>query len=176
MHLFMLLIFLSTTALADSFEADAKNLAQNLKVALVKQLTDKINSQGTVAAMEFCHTNVKTIAKGAAGDLSQRFEFGRTSHKWRNDKNSPTPWMNEYLQKFQGKLKSEIKEDSLVHKLADGKRVYLEPLYVQPLCLQCHGESLKPEVKQKISSLYPQDKAVGFKLNEFRGFIWVKEK
>jgi hypothetical protein len=176
MRLFILLIFLSTTALADTFEADSKNLAQNLKVALVKQLTEKINSQGTAGAVEFCHGNVKTIAKGAAGDMAERYEFGRTSHKWRNEKNTPAPWMNEYLEKFQGKLKSEIKEESLVHKFADGKRVYLEPLYVQPLCLQCHGESLKPEVKQKISSLYPQDKAVGFNLNEFRGFIWVKEK
>ncbi len=176
MRLFFLLLFLSTIASADTFEADAKNLAQNLKMALVKQLTDKISNQGTAGAVEFCHSNVKAIASGAAGDLVQRYDFGRASHKLRNSKNIPAPWMNEYLKNFQGKLKSEIKAEFLVHKLADGKRVYLEPLFVQPLCLHCHGESLKPDVKQKIIALYPKDQAIGFRLNEFRGFVWVKEK
>jgi hypothetical protein len=28
----------------------------------------------------------------------------------------------------------------------------------------------------KVTSLYPEDKAVAFKLGEFRGMIWIKEK
>ena len=84
MRLFLLLLFLSTHVFADTFATDAKTLAQNLKQSLVKQLTEKINSQGTAGAVEFCHSNVKTIAKGAAGELAQQYEFGRTSHKWRN--------------------------------------------------------------------------------------------
>lgn len=35
---------------------------------------------------------------------------------------------------------------------------------------------LNPKSHDKIQKLYPQDKATGFKLNDFRGFVWVKEK
>jgi hypothetical protein len=176
MRIFLLLLFLSSAVLADSFESDAKSLAEKLRTGLMQQLNTKIQEKGTKEAVEFCHLNVKDLAKGAAGDFIQRYEFGRTSHKWRNEKNAPSSWMISYLDKFQGKVKTEVSQPFLIHKLEDGKRVYLEPLYVQPLCLQCHGESLKPEVKEKVSSLYPKDTATGFKLNEFRGFIWVKEK
>jgi hypothetical protein len=31
------------------------------------------------------------------------------------------------------------------------------------------------KVSNKFNELYPNDKATGFKLGEFRGFIWVKE-
>lgn len=173
--IFLLLAF-NMVAAADSFEADSKNLAMNLKQSLVKELTQKIKDKGTTEAVMFCQANVGVIAKSAAKDYLGRYEFGRTSHKWRNEKNAPTDWMSTYLSKYQGKKKDDIRKATLIHRLPDGKRVYLEPLFVQPLCLQCHGESLRPEVKEKISQLFSKDKATGFKLNEFRGFIWVKEK
>jgi hypothetical protein len=176
MKFLLVLILLISTAYGDSFETDSILLAQKLKAGLMKQLSEQIAKNGASQAVGFCHENVVDLAKQAAGDLSSRYEFGRTSHKWRNDKNEPKEWVRPYLEKYQGKLKSEITQEFIIHKLPQGKRVYLEPLYVAPLCLQCHGESLKSDVKEKISRYYPHDKAIGFKLNEFRGFIWVKEK
>ena len=63
-----------------------------------------------------------------------------------------------------------------VHTFADGKKAYMEPLYVGPQCLSCHGETLSGELKEKLNELYPNDQATGFKLGQFRGLIWIKQK
>lgn len=174
MPLFILLF--STFLFADSFETEAPLLAQKLKSGLVKELSQAVSEKGAHNAVEFCQINVKPIAKSAAGDLINRYEFGRTSHKIRNPQNKALDWMETYLSQYAGTTMKDSKAKSFTHRLPDQKRVYIEPLYVQPLCLQCHGESLAPSVKEKLAKLYPQDKATGFKLGEFRGFIWVKEK
>lgn len=173
---FLLVMLLTTTAHAQDFETEAKALATDLKMSLMKNLADKIAEAGPVKAITFCHENVKPIAKSAAKDRMDKFEFGRTSHKIRNSNNSPQPWAESYLKEFQGKFKGDIKKDFVIHRLENSKRIYLEPLYVQAQCLVCHGEKIDKDIKNKLDEIYPQDKATGFKLGEFRGFIWIKEK
>lgn len=172
----ILLFFVSFSVIAqeDTFTKEAASLAQNLKLSIMKNVSGKVAKEGTEKAIEFCHVNVKTIAQSAAKDYVSKYEFGRTSHKLRNKKNQPAPWMDEYLKKFKSTKSGEL--GPVVHTLQDGKRVYLEPIYLQPLCLNCHGENLSSSVKEKLLTLYPEDKAVDFSLGDFRGFIWVKEK
>ena len=177
-NLIFLALILSSLCLAEtpkpSFEADAAALAKDLKLGLVKQLTEKMQTQGAVPALEFCHVNVAALAKTAAGERLSRYEFGRTSHKLRSTKNAPAEWMFPYLDQFKTtSLKSPAQP--VVHQFEDGKKAFLDPLYVGPQCLTCHG-SLSKELNTKVQALYPQDQAVGFKLGEFRGMIWVKEK
>lgn len=160
----------------DNFENEAKTLATDLKMSLMKNLSDKIAKDGPAQAVPFCHVNVKPIAKTAAKDRLSKFEFGRTSHKVRNEENNPQPWANKFLKAFVGKKKDEVSHTSIIHQLEDGKRVYMEPLFVEAKCLLCHGENVSKNVTDRIQSLYPKDKATGFQLNEFRGFIWIKEK
>lgn len=168
-------LFISTSGFCDSFEADAQKLAADLRLGLVKNLSQKIEQEGVVNAVAFCHENVKALAQSAAGERRQKFDFGRTSHKLRNQSNHPQVWAESYLKEFQGKLKSEIKQSSFLIE-HDGKRIYLEPLFVEAKCLLCHGDKIGQLVSDKIKSLYPEDQARGFKLGEFRGFIWVREK
>lgn len=178
MKYFLLAVFTLSFAFAseDTFEIEAKALATDLKMSLMKNLTEKMAKDGPVEAVPFCHANVKPIAKGAAKDRISKFEFGRTSHRVRNTGNAPQTWANKYLKEFEGKKKGDIKMTSIIHRLEDGKRIYMEPLYVEAKCLLCHGENVSKNVNDKILKLYPQDKATGFKLGEFRGFVWVKEK
>ena len=42
-----------------------------------------------------------------------------------------------------------------------------------PLCLQCHGEAIAPPVAEKITKLYPEDKATGFREGDIRGAFVV---
>jgi hypothetical protein len=107
----------------DNFENEAKALANDLKMSLMKNLAEKISKDGPVEAVPFCHANVKPIAKGAAKDRISKFEFGRTSHKVRNEANGPQPWALKYLKEFEGKKKSEVSQTSIIHRLEDGKRV-----------------------------------------------------
>lgn len=177
MKLFLLLtlVFLSS-AHAQDFETEAKSLAHDLKSSLMKNLSENIAKDVPVKAISFCHVNVKPIAKSAAKERALKFDFGRTSHKIRNEANAPQAWADVYLKEFQGTFKGDVKKEFIIHKLENSKRVYLEPLYVQAQCLTCHGEKVAPEIRNKLAEIYPNDKATGFKLGEFRGFIWIKEK
>ena len=58
--------------------------------------------------------------------------------------------------------------------LANGRRGYVEPIVMQPLCLACHGETLAPEVAEQIAAEYPEDRATGFRVGDFRGVFWVE--
>lgn len=175
MFTILLTLLLSPAAIANDFDTEAPALAQRLKQSLVQNLTQKMTKDGAVAAVEFCHTEVKPIAKAAAGADLTKYEFGRTSHKIRNPQNQAQDWMRPYLERFQNSTaKAPGKPE--IHTFSDGKKAYLEALYVGPQCLTCHGEAVGGALKQKISKLYPADQATGFKLGEFRGLVWVKEK
>jgi hypothetical protein len=51
----------------------------------------------------------------------------------------------------------------------DGRTGYVEPIYVKPVCLACHGGNVDPGVKAKLAELYPEDQATGFREGDFRG-------
>lgn len=176
-YLIMFLLLGLNIAFAD-FEKEAAGLANELKSNLVKNLNEKLAKEGAVSAIAFCHENVKKLAKDVAGKRLDKYEFGRTSHKVRNSNNVPSEWMKIYLQEFQGTMmtSNQKRKVPIIGTIEGGKKFYLEPLYIRPLCLNCHGTEIKNEVIEKVRALYPKDQATGFKLNEFRGFIWVKEK
>jgi len=177
MKIIILMLMISGVASAsDQFTADAPRIAQKLKMSLMSELQKKIKSTSVTEAIEFCHLNVAPIAKEAAGVDLKIYSFGRTSHKIRNPSNAAQSWQLPYLEKFKNIKASDKKAVPVVHTFSDGKRAYLEPLFVQPMCLSCHGNSISKPVQEKITSLYPDDQATGFKAGQFRGFIWVKEK
>ena len=122
MKIFLLLtLVFMTSAHAQDFESEAKALAHDLKSSLMKNLSEKMAKDGPVKAISFCHENVKPIAKTAAKDRTMKFEFGRTSHKIRNQANAPQPWADVYLKEFQGTFKGDIKKDFIIHKLENSK-------------------------------------------------------
>ena len=53
----------------------------------------------------------------------------------------------------------------------------MKALPTQALCLQCHGAqaSLSPAVKEKLSALYPQDKATGYSVGQIRGAMTIRK-
>jgi hypothetical protein len=50
---------------------------------------------------------------------------------------------------------------------------YVEPIYLSPLCVTCHGEAVEPALLERIRALYPDDAAVGFRVGELRGLFWA---
>ena len=59
-------------------------------------------------------------------------------------------------------------------RLDEGRAGYVEPILLQPLCVACHGEAIEPGLATRIAELYPQDRAVGFRVGELRGVFWVE--
>lgn len=160
------------------FKNEAISLVNDLKSNLQQKLTHQIQNNGVVSAIPFCHTNVKSIAKDSAKERINKYLFGRTSHKIRNDQNAPKDWMLPIIENFKNTTfnKDKIKDYEVLGKLKNGKHYYAEPLFVQAQCLSCHGENLNKDVSEKINLFYPKDQATGFKQGEFRGIIWVLEK
>lgn len=176
--LFLSFFLMSNLSYADTFEIEAKELASRLKTSLIKNLSEEIKKNGVEAAIPFCHENVKPIVKEAAKDYLSKYEFGRSSHKIRNTANGPQEWMKPHIESFIGTSfdKTKVTTYGKTGKLPNGKKFYIEPLFVQAQCLACHGENVAQNVSNKINELYPTDKAKGFMINEFRGILWVKEK
>lgn len=88
-YLILALVFVSLNIKAQSFESEARLFAKDLKMSMVTGLTKQIKKGGVPSAIPFCHENIKPIAKKAAKDRMKKFEFGRTSHKLRNQENKP---------------------------------------------------------------------------------------
>lgn len=125
-------------------------------------------ARGPAEAIQVCRLQAPDLARasGAPG-----VTVGRTSHRLRNPDNAPRPWTEPLLAAYAA---SEAGTTARVVRLADGGTGYVEPIYIQPICLQCHGETLAPEIVAKLEDLYPEDRATEFRGGDFRGLFWVE--
>jgi len=123
-------------------------------------------------ALEYCHANALRITDS----LSEAYgvKIKRTSYRLRNPKNKPTPQEEKVMEIYRQQILSNLKPQPYMHYDEEGyPHVYL-PIIVQENCLMCHGDPNKeiPEsIMNKLSELYPSDKAIFFKKGDLRG-IW----
>jgi hypothetical protein len=120
------------------------------------------------AAIEICQMRAPRIA---AESSSSTLRVGRTSHKLRNPANAPAAWMKPLLNQY---LANPSLRDPMVVALDGGGVGYVEPIFVQSMCLVCHGEELADPVRTRLGELYPEDQATGFRVDELRGLFWVE--
>lgn len=148
--------------------ARGSEIVQPFKTDLKQALTDALQEGAVEDAIEVCQLRAPMIA-ARVGDESIR--VGRTSHRLRNPSNRPEPWMQPLLDKFL----SDPQTAGPQAVALDGDRVgYVEPIYVQGMCLACHGENLAPAVANAIDHHYPEDNARGFAAGDFRGLFWAE--
>ena len=95
----------------------------------------------------------------------------RVSDKNRNPDNAANETERKYIDFFKEQL---VLKQKLEAKFDNG--VFYAPITTNNMCLQCHGseKDIKPETLAKIKSLYPNDKATGYKENEMRGLMVIK--
>ena len=136
---------------------------KSLKQALVTGLED-----GPVAAISACRVEAPKLAEAQS---KGGIKVGRASQKLRNPTNAPKLWMQKFLQVYE--TDPERREPGVV--LIDEKTVgYVEPIFVQPLCVTCHGAELAPDLQAKVNELYPDDQATGYAAGDFRGVFWAE--
>lgn len=155
----------STTATAPTQQQLAEQLAP-FKVLLKGALQNGLKG-GTLAAMEACQLMAPAIQSNLTSAV---VAVGRASHKPRNPGNTVQPWMQAA---HQGYLDGNSSAPQRI-ELADGATGYIEPIYVQPGCLQCHGTVLAPEVRDYLAANYPTDQATGFAIGDYRGLFWLQ--
>ena len=135
---------------------------QELQQALQHALT-----QGPEQAVEVCSQQAPRLAARFSGN---GIEMGRSSHLLRNPANAPQAWLAPVLARYAQTVHHAA---PTVHLLGDGRQAYVEPIYIKPLCLLCHGQSPPATVARAIARRYPDDRAVGFQPGQFRGVFWV---
>ena len=167
------LLCLSIALTPLSGEASEQDLARGAELLrpFKQQLQGALReglAQSPAQAIAACRTKAPEIA----ASLSEgEMRVGRASHRLRNPANAPPAWVEPLLEEYRNDASARA---GRAVQLDQRRRGYVEPIFVQALCLTCHGESLSESVSSKISELYPDDRAVGYRVGDFRGVFWVE--
>lgn len=166
----------STTSLtvSDQQLAMADSAAMATFKAMSGALSAAMKEGGVKKAVDFCHVEAAPIADS----LSKQFgiRISRVSDKPR----VPSHGVTDYEQVFMNEYRNAMAQGQpLGHKtyVGGGVPTVYKPIALKGLCLNCHGtpgETLKEENLAFIQSLYPEDKAIGYKEGELRG-MWKVE-
>ncbi|MFD1163970.1 Tll0287-like domain-containing protein [Hwangdonia seohaensis] len=145
--------------------------AFSTKAVLGKNLMGTIQKKGTIEALAFCNEKAYPLTDSMA--VVHNATIKRVSDKPRNEANQANNKELTYIETFKKDIKNNIEPKPIVDELEDRVQVYY-PITTNAMCLQCHGkpqEDLKMLTLQKVKKLYPNDKAIGYGVNEVRG-IW----
>lgn len=157
---------------ASRLNALGRTILDTAKTALKSSLMTALNETGPIEAVKFCSVH----ASGLTDELAQRHgvTIGRIAIKNRVPANIPDGGGFNVIQRFDnGRMNGDMSASTLL-TLNNGHSRYYEPILVDAPCLTCHGmkDEMMPELVSVIDSLYPNDKAKGFKLGDLRG-AWV---
>jgi hypothetical protein len=179
----VMLALMPGVGLAEEPAADlskARAAIAGLGESLKSELMSAMASGGPVAAIAVCQTAAPALSKAAGekGGLTVR----RTALKVRNPGNAPDDFERRVLEDFAVKIMAGTPPGALEHSevvTTDGVRTlrYMKPIMMvdQP-CSVCHGSALADDVRAKVSALYPDDQATGFKPGELRGAFSVLQR
>jgi len=163
-------------------EADvraAKSAIKEFAGALQMELKAAMKAGGPVAAIGVCSTQAMPITAQVSADHGMT--LSRVSLKNRNPANAANDWQSAVLQDFEkkklaGKDISKLTWSETV-KVGNGQEFrFMKAIPTGEVCLKCHGTQIAPEVGQVLASLYPQDRATGYKEGDIRGTFVVTRK
>ncbi|MBY5990813.1 DUF3365 domain-containing protein [Ferrimonas balearica] len=151
------------TVLAD--QARGAALLAPFKGALKSALSEGL-AAGPQAAIAVCQAQAPAIAERLSVD---GVHMGRSSERLRNPKNSPPDWVVPILTQY---ARGDLAPVTVA--LSPTELGYVEPIHIAPPCLTCHGETLESSVQEALADRYPQDRATGYQLGQWRGVFWVR--
>ena len=163
-------------------EADvraAKSAIKEFAGALQMELKAAMKAGGPVAAIGVCNTQAMPITARVSADHGMI--LSRVSLKNRNPANVANDWQSAVLQDFEkkklaGKDISKLTWSETV-KVGNGQEFrFMKAIPTAEVCLKCHGTQIAPEVSQVLASLYPEDRATGYKEGDIRGAFVVTRK
>lgn len=166
-------------ATEDENVARAKAATASFGKALKSELVTAMQSGGPVAAIEVCNLRAPGIAEAIA--LEQGLDIYRVSLKNRNLENAPTEWQTHVLKEFEMRMEGGEAAGSLTWSETAGEGNekefrFMKAIPTAAVCLACHGESLAAPVADRLSELYPEDKATGYSEGDIRGAFVVVQK
>ncbi len=163
----------------DKLSMEARAIIKKFVPHLKGTLIAAMKKGGPVNALDVCKTKALPLTRNAS--KSSGWNVGRTSLKLRNPSNRADSWERAVLKEFEAK-KAAGADPKKLEKFeivdANGKKMfrYMKAIPTGKACLHCHGTDLKPAVKDKLTALYPLDKATGFKPGDIRGAFTLSKE
>jgi hypothetical protein len=139
---------------------------------LLANVSSAMQEGGPEYAIEFCNLQASSLIDSLSE--ANNCTISRVSAKNRNPEND---LKNEKEKQLWDHYSEKLNDGNASDTLLQSKNalVYYKPIKTaMPACLKCHGvpgEDIQTTTFQKIQELYPNDKATGYDLNEFRG-MW----
>lgn len=151
-----------------------KVIQAGVQSALQQQLKTAIEEGGVPHALAFC--SITAIPLTDSMSKLYGAQVRRVSHKPRNSMHQPDSTEAIYLDGYLYNVEQRLPLEENVQILrATEEILYTAPIVISsPLCINCHGISGKQITEETLALLrdrYPNDQAVGFALNDFRG-MW----
>lgn len=145
----------------------------------VTEITKELATKETSEVVAVMHLKDLTLPKPAAGQ-PKITAIKRTSLMIRDPNNAPDGADLAALNKIHSQLLADEAPDRMIVQKIEqtGKpvewRVY-RPIAASQSCLSCHGDpkTFRPGVKEALDYLYPEDKAINYGAQEYRGVLRV---
>lgn len=157
-------------------EQEAEAIVKQYAGLLKPQLKAAIQAGGFEHAVNICAQQAPEIASRLGTETG--WSVKRVSLKARNTSSAtPDQYERTVLQQFDQRQQKGEPVASIRHAAIVGKQFrFMRAQGVQGLCLNCHGESINPKVKQVLAQRYPHDLAIDYSLGQIRGaFSLVKD-
>lgn len=175
MKIFILFLFLSSE-ISENEKQQIVDIGEKTAMILIDSLRKELLSaisKSPEDAIEICSKKAQSITKSI--EKKTGYKVKRATFKYRNQLNKPDKHEEEALKIFES---SNPMPNYYIQKVKEGRTEvyrYYKPLKVEGVCLMCHGDksSMNENIVKKIEKIYPNDKAHGYKADEFRGVIRV---
>jgi hypothetical protein len=169
---------LSTSTLSAN---STKEIKMEAKAAIMKMgKTLKMNMKKSmkegklVGAAKFCTKEARNIGKKVNASYPEGTTVKRITLKPRNPKNAAKGADKKVLEEFaamakEGKALPKMK----IVEVSKGHYKVYKPMTMGKACVKCHGDvkTMNKEAYGIILKKFPNDKAIGYKVGDFRGAI-----
>ena len=173
--LFLLITSISNSETLKTDESVLLTEAKNLLKETAKQYKDTLikglQHNNLKKALKYCNKEVEQLV---SKDYKKGFTIKRVSLRPRNKNNYPNLYEKDILERFNRLVLKDNKDLVLEHNeiIKDentNKFFYVKAIRIKEVCLNCHGSNINDDLKKEIKNLYPDDKAINYKLNDIRG-------
>ncbi|WP_299392142.1 DUF3365 domain-containing protein [uncultured Gelidibacter sp.] len=145
--------------------------ALNTQAVLGNNLMKAIESSGTSGALTFC--NIKAYPLTDSMAKLEKVNLKRITDKPRNPDNQANAAELEHIETYKEIIANQELPNPVISE-SGGKVLVYYPILTNSMCLQCHGKpnkNIASSTLSKLKILYPEDKAIGYGVNEVRG-LW----
>lgn len=168
----------TNNASQDEIKKEAKKAIMKVGNALKSNLITKMKNEGPASAAAFCSINASKLTKDIVDTLPKGISVKRITDRPRNINNKATKEQLIVLNEIKEKIKNGNEPKLLVKQISSNHYQVYKPLKMEFKCLTCHGDekSRNNNAYNVIKKEYPNDKAINYKLGDFRGAFLVDIK